>query len=693
MKQNKYPPDKRLNYSFGGFFDLDVYSISVTTCKSFFSFIFALCCLMFFLLLKDVVEADNFLDQIKISNSIYSWKLLLKVLTISITVVFPFLMVFVRLTHPGTTILFPNAPVKFLMSSCRLVVCTLLSILAVASVQFVLWAIHNMSQTSEPLIAITSQRGGFLSLILLSLYDIKWLNCVLLFAVSDEGARSITLMLALPGAAMAAFVAAYATTQLAFPIVLDAWENICKLQRVFLSSLSRFHDLNTPITLSGPHTSPSAVDLGPFQQRVRLLRQLTVTLTNQKKAMLHLHIPHLKLPHPPKEVTQQNQRKPQHQLLLLQRHYPHIQSVKSHPISELHSTRYVSNTPQHIDNTQLPSEQAARKSLALLTLQQDLTQCEHWSRQLFLDMLALAQCSHDDMKHTDNPPTINSSPSTASTSGWLSRSGCVLICLAGLVRLFLAIRRVVHCVMEHASTANTPPQDLITSSYHLMLRCQQYLQYYYHNNQSHRALAEVEEIQRSQGMARSVCVVVFVLALLHLRGLALALQNLAGANMRVFRSVMGSETAMFALRLSAFAACYLLACVLLILRGQLPVCYRSRVGLFHLLHTQDTQQDTLYNVVFDVVFVCTAGVTACALALQRARGQRFVETLQRHFYPNYHAHSVGDSDGPVQSIDHNCHVPNNPGHDSNYSSHYSGEHGCGGCGWVTPSLSRDSKER
>ena len=151
--------------------------------------------------------------------------------------------------------------------------------------------------------------------------------------------------------------------------------------------------------------------------------------------------------------------------------------------------------------------------------------------------------------------------------------------------------------------------------------------------------ATASELSVSAGTSRLVTLTATCLCGLQLRGLAVALQDLAGENPLLFRCLMGNgHTDSFAVRLAACFACYLLACALLVTRGQIPSAYRSRVGLCCLLGLDgraDSRPPLIsyeqYYLIFDVTFVLTAFLATVSIYWRRRQSSAFLEQLRRHY--------------------------------------------------------------
>ena len=197
-------------------------------CKGFYSVLFTLGCVIFVLIIHDINHSNDVLHSNVPLDRVdqFWWSFVMRSFTIAVTYALPFLLVFsatvkrLQVTSPRD-----HRQGQWLRGTAlRLVpqVCSGLcvSVLAVFVEQLLLGLGSSSPVVAMEMAAMGSRRGvgGW------SDFEgwIRRLQTILFFGMSEEGLRVSVAQVAVPGVVLAAFVAAYATVSLSFPVLSEA---------------------------------------------------------------------------------------------------------------------------------------------------------------------------------------------------------------------------------------------------------------------------------------------------------------------------------------------------------------------------------------------------------------------------------------------------------------------------------------
>ena len=198
-------------------------------CKGFYSVLFTLGCLIFVLIIHDINHSNDVLHSNVPLDKVdqFWWSFVMRSFTMAVTYALPFLLVFsatvkrLQVTSPRD-----HHQGQWLRGTAlRLVpqVCSGLcvSVLAVFAEQLLLLGLGSSSPVVAMEMAAMGSRegvGGW------SDFEgwIRRLQTILFFGMSEEGLRVSVAQVAVPGVVLAAFVAAYATVSLSFPVLSEA---------------------------------------------------------------------------------------------------------------------------------------------------------------------------------------------------------------------------------------------------------------------------------------------------------------------------------------------------------------------------------------------------------------------------------------------------------------------------------------
>ena len=460
----------------------------VKICKGFYIFIFTLACTIFLFLIQDVNSASSVVEISSFRTLCWLWTL--KALCFSVTYVFPFLVVFCWIVNKSPAKIISIKPGLHnyfaIYEIFRILFGVLLSFLSMGLVQLLMWLNH------EENVKMNLNDFSFLSRT-----TIQTAQQILSFGMSEEGFRSSLAQIAVPGVAISAFVTAYATVSLSYPVaasLLSLWNYYycCCSFRLFARS-----------RLPSPCGGADSKDLSLVEWE-SLLRQLTRDIVSKKRQLLMISRQSHHLHHSPYSTTINRRRYCLEGQSPAQSRSP--SPILPLPLSGLSRQDSCSNltrglgglgelgeglplqqqqqSPPYCPLKDTSADNIARMSLAALTLKEEVQQLESWSRRLFLDMLTASKASSSSVD-TDSPlrsvpssslgssPCSSPSPSSiAALAGrgylWLRRTSLLLVCLLGMVRLGLAALRLLSRSGALPSfLAESPSVDFVTATYRL----------------------------------------------------------------------------------------------------------------------------------------------------------------------------------------------------------------------------------
>jgi hypothetical protein len=127
--------------------------------------------------------------------------------------------------------------------------------------------------------------------------------------------------------------------------------------------------------------------------------------------------------------------------------------------------------------------------------------------------------------------------------------------------------------------------------------------------------------------------VVIILATLHTRGFMVTMQNLASERFLSF--FFSTDTSLFSLCLAGVTGLYFIACVLLLIRGQIPSAFRKHIGLFHVLELRPSNlvwgiSYEFYCLLFDIAFTFFTVISICYLVLEKIKNHMLHKLLRNN---------------------------------------------------------------